>query len=208
MKRFNATTMTAGLLGLALVASAGAQTSQEAFPDKQTAKTSCESVDWNDNMLKNHPRLIDACQEVVMVDGQSWARFDAKFREIQRDGNVVFNVQNRRGRTVENVTLMPAENQVAYIDDRPTPFNRLRTTDLINLYVPEGQYGFSTQPGVPPEQVATVIAPEPVQTERAVARRDTRPEVLPATATALPWFALGGLLCMLTGVVLTTRRWI
>lgn len=207
MKRLYPTAMTVGLLGLMLVAPVGAQQSQEKFPERQVAKESCESVDWNDNMLRNHPRLINACQEVVMVNGNAWARFDAKFMRIERNGNVVFGVYDRKDRRVEQVTLVPAMNQVAYIDDRATPFRRLRTTDLINLYVPEGEYGFSTQPGVTQEQVAAVVEPEPVITERAVAQIETRPDLLPATASALPWFALGGFLSIFLGLILTIRRW-
>lgn len=203
--------ITAGWLSLSLASVAAAQQPQENFPREDTTRATCESVDWNSDMLDNHPRLIGACQEVVVVDGQSWARFDAKFVEIDRDDNVVFSVRDRRDRSVEEVTLVPAAGQVAYIDDRATEFNRLRTTDLINLYVPEGEYGFATEPGADREQVA-VVAPRrtaaPVTTDRAVAQRSTtRPAVLPATASSLPWLAIVGFLSLIGGMFLTMRRW-
>lgn len=209
MNRLNATVMTAGLLGFALATPAVAQQTQEQFPRERTTIASCENVDWNANMLRNHPRLIDACQEVVLVEGEAWARFAAQFVRVERDGHVVFNVLDQRDRAVEKVQFMPAAGQVAYISDRPTPFRQLQTTDSISLYVPEGQYGFATQPGAPREELATVIAPAPAPvTERTVAQRTTQPAVLPATASSLPWLPLAGFLSLLAGMVLTMRRWI
>jgi LPXTG-motif cell wall-anchored protein len=211
MNRLHTSILTAGFLGFALSTSAVSQQTQRDFPAERTSTTSCEAVNWNANMLRNHPRLIEACQEVVLVDGETWARFDARFKQVERDGRVVFNVLDRRDRTVEEVTFMPTSGQVAYINDRPTPFRQLRTMDAISLYVPEGEYGFATQPGVPREQVATltpVTTPAPVVVERAAAQPATRTAaVLPATASTLPWFALAGLMALLGGMLLTSRRW-
>jgi len=48
-------------------------------------------------------------------------------------------------------------------------------------------------------------------TDRAVAQRSTERTTqrseLPATASALPWFALAGFLSLLGGMILTMRRW-
>jgi hypothetical protein len=211
MKKLYVMSMTTALLGLALASTAVAQQLQEEFPAERTRTATCDDIDWNMDMLRNHPNLIGACQEVVLVDGESWARFDAEFVRVEPDGNVIFNVNDDRDRLIETVTLDPTTGQVAYIDDRATPFSQLRTTDRISLYVPEGQYGFATQP-VAQERLATVIVPanapiavEPT-TDRTLAQRDTRPTVLPTTAGPLPWLALGGLLSMLGGLGLTLRR--
>jgi hypothetical protein len=209
MNKLSVIILSTGLLGFALATSAVAQEAQFDAPSERTLTASCEAVDWNNSMLDNHPRLIDACQEVIMIDGESWARFDARFKELQRDGHVVFNVLDRRDRRVEEVKFMPSAGQVAYISDRATPFSQLRSTDAISLYVPEGQYGFATQPGVPPEQIAKVVPPArpaPVVTERAVARATPRPTVLPATASPLSWLALAGFLSLFAGLILTLRR--
>lgn len=210
MNRSTAVTMTAGVFGLALATSAVAQQAPD-FPAERDSTASCDAVNWNASMLTNHPRLIGACQEVVVINSESWARFDAGFSKIERDGRVVFNVVDRRDRPIEEVSFMPTTGQVAYLDNRATPFQQLRSTDRISLYVPEGQYGFSTQAGVPREQVAQIIEPAtPVVTDQAVAQTSTRPTtraaVLPATASSMPWFALAGFLSMLGGMILTIRR--
>lgn len=224
MKNLHLTTITAAVLGFALASSAAAQ-QQDNFPTDKTSAGTCADVDWNKDMLLHHPSLIDACQEVITSEGETWARFKAKFVRIDRDGNVIFSVRDQRDRPVEEVTLDPTPGQVAYIDDRATPFSSLRTTDSISLYVPEGQYGFATQPGIPREQLAAVVVTDdsattvvteapvvtsdnaPVLTSRnTVAQRDSRPAMLPATAGSLPWLGLAGLLSIFAGLGLTLLR--
>jgi hypothetical protein len=209
MKTLYVSTMTTALLGLALASTAFAQPLQEEFPAERTATASCDEIDWNKSMLQHHPDLIGACQEVVVVDEESWARFAARFVRIDADDNVIFSVRDKRDRIIEEVTLDPTPGQVAYIDETATPFDQLSTTDRISLYVPEGQYGFTTQP-VAQEELATVVEPAeaPVEmTDRTVAQRDTTRSVLPTTAGPLPWFALVGFLSMLGALGLTVRRW-
>jgi hypothetical protein len=212
------------LMGVAVTGAAGAQ--EQAFPTERSRPAACADVKWNADMLRRHPTMIEACKEVVVVDGTTWARFDAKFVRVEPDGRVIFSVRDQSDRSIEEVRLMPAEGQVAYIDSRATPFRQLKTTDAISLYVPEGEYGFATKPGVPREQLAAVVAPTtpaPRPATRApgtpapmVARTDetppmvaqsvNTPSTLPQTAGPLPWLALGGLLSMLGGLGLTMRR--
>jgi LPXTG-motif cell wall-anchored protein len=200
----------AALLGVvALVATAGVQAEErQRFPTERSQPASCAEIEWNQEMLSRHPGLINACQEVVVAGGQNWARFAAQFVRVEPDGSVLFSVRDARDRSVEQVRMTPTAGQVAYINDRATPFRQLRSSDVVNLYVPEGQYGFATQPGVPEDQVATVA---PARTEPApaaqptVAQRDL-PAVLPRTASNLPWLALSGGLALLGALSLTLLR--
>jgi hypothetical protein len=190
------------LCGLALTGAVQAQ--QQNFPDTSTRKASCTDFQWNGDMVRDHPRVIDACQEVVEAGGTNWARLTARYGGMLRDGSVVFNIEDMRGRFVEKVTIQPRPGQVAYIDNRATPFNRLRSTDDISLYTPEGRYGFGTQPGVPPEEVA-VVTPAPEPAEQMVAQQE-QPAVLPQTAGPVPFLALAGLLSLLGGLGLRLLR--
>lgn len=203
--------LAAMVLSTALLGVASAQ--QQAFPKEREQAMSCAEVDWNKDMIRNHPRLIEACREVVAAGGRNWARFEAKFVDVAPDGKVTFSIRDNRDRQIEDVTLQPATGQVAYIDDRATPFSQLRRDQLVNLYVPEGQYGFVTQPGAPREQVALVSAPRaPAPAPAAstpttrVAAVEPRPARLPATAGPLPWFALGGLMSLLGAIGLRLSR--
>lgn len=197
--------LSASLLGVAVA-------QQEPFPREREQAMSCAEVDWNKDMTSNHPRLVEACREVVIASGRNWARFEAKFASVAPDGKVTFSIRDSRDRHIENVTLQPSPGQVAYIDNRATPFTQLRRDQLVNLYVPEGQYGFVTQPGAPLEQIAVVAPPAPATAPAPaptrVAAVEPRAAMLPATAGPLPWFALGGFLSLLgaAGLRLGRRR--
>lgn len=221
MQRKTEIRFTATLLSLAVAGAALAQQPPTDFPTERVRPSTCQDFQWNADMLRDHPRVVDACQEVVRAEGDHWARLSAKFVGIDSDGLVTFRVHDSRDRFVEEVTMQPAPGQVAYINDQATPFNRLRTTDQVNLYAPEGRYGFATQAGVPQEQVAIRRAPpaqrewqtqpEPQQApmERSqpqVAYRDEPARMLPRTAGELPMFALAGLLSLFGGLALSLRR--
>ena len=198
-----------------LVASAGAvaQTqseTQQQFPRTQTQAGLCNDIKWNAEMRNMHPALIDACREVVVADGQKWARFQAKFVGVDPDGTVQFSVRDRSDRGIEEVSLQPSAGQVAYINDKPVPFTRLRTSDAINLYMPENQYGFVTAPGATPR--ATVVpakaAPRitPVAESTTLAAVEPLPDRLPRTASPTSWMGLSAILLLLAGIGLTLRR--
>lgn len=96
------------------------------------------------------------------------------------------------------------------MDSGTIPFDQLKSTDVVNLYVPENRYGFSAQPGAETEELALVVPkarveprPAPVM---AVASRDAPPAMLPQTASKIPFLALGGLLSLFGGLALTLRR--
>lgn len=203
LKCLMAMVLSASLLGVAVA-------QQQQFPREREQAKSCAEVDWNKDMTTNHPRLTDVCREVVTVAGRNWARFEAKFARIEPDGKVSFSIRDSRDRPIEEVTLQPARGQVAYIDNRATPFSQLHRDQLVSLYVPEGQYGFVTQPGAPLDQVAVVTAPAPTPAPATtrVATVEPRTARLPATAGPLPWIALGGFLSLLgaVGMRLTRRR--
>lgn len=204
--------------GLAVATQGLAQDTTTDFPPARDRPASCDDFQWSDQMLREYPRVVDACQEVVVVDDQVFARLSAGFVRVHSDGLVSFNIRDRRDRYVDELTIQPVPGQVAYINDRPTEFRRLRTTDAISLYATEGEYGFATQPVVVAREqravVRTVAAlPQPLpvnetayEPSTAVAQVEPAPAMLPQTAGALPWVALAGMLSLLAGLGLAMRR--
>jgi LPXTG-motif cell wall-anchored protein len=203
MNTINKLGFTIALCSLVLTGTVQAQ--QQNFPNERTRLDSCSDFKWNNDMLREHPRVVDACQEVVLAGGNNWARLSARYVEVLNDGSVVFNIQDRRGRFVEKVAIQPRPGQVAYINDRATPFQRLRSSDEINLYSPEGRYGFGTQPGVPLEELAAVT-PTATRVEQQQVALQEQPAMLPQTASQVPFLALAGLLSLLGGLGLSLAR--
>jgi hypothetical protein len=222
-----------GGIGLAMtligVVCAGAARAQPAadggnnLPQPRTQAASCADVAWEENLLARYPRIGDACQEVVMSEGRKWARFEADLVRAYADGRVTLDFKDRRGSSIEQITLMPAHSQRVSIDGRSVEFKDVERAQELNLYLPEGTFAMATEPGAPLEELAEIVlapverrsaavSPEPAQavTEPLLAQADRAPgrtpAVLPDTAGPLPLFALAGLLSMLGGLALTIRR--
>lgn len=143
MNKSKALIATVATLALLLAGTALAQSPQSGFPPASLSPDSCNKVHWNGKMWKHHRPMIQACQEVVHVDGEPWARFSASFLRTRNDGRVVFNIRDHRGRVVDQLVYRPEQGQVAYIDGRPVPFRQLDRYDLISLYVPQSEFAVS-----------------------------------------------------------------
>lgn len=211
MNRTISTRLTLSLLALAIGGPVAAQQPQTDFPNELERPRTCEDFGWNADMTREHPRVIEACQEAIYAGGEHWARLAARYIRTLPDNQVEISIRDKRDRNIDDVILQTVPGQVAYIDDRATPFTNLRADQPVSLYVPEGRYGYATQAGAPREQIATVA---PVRTQlAAVAPRpvaSTQPEAVPArlptTAGNTPWLALTGLLSLLAGLGLTLVR--
>ncbi len=199
------------LFGLVIAGAVGAQQTVP-LPATQIDKAACADFQWNADMRREHPRLPGACQDVVVYNGVKWARLAADFKSLDRDGKVNFSIRDkaRNDRFITDVKFDPRPGQVVYMDNATMPFDKLQTTDVVNLYVPETRYGFSAQPGVETEElvlVAPVVRTEPRPAPvMALASSEPRPAMLPQTASKIPFLALGGLLALLGGLALTLRR--
>lgn len=210
--RLNVFAMTSAalLLGLAWTGNTMAQQAQQEMPGPEVDRASCEDVDWHRDLLRDYPWVVAACQEAVIVDGQKWARFEAEFQELHRDGAITSDFRNDRGRSLGSVRLMPGENQRVLLDGRPYRFSELKRGQILNFYVPDDIYAFTTVPGAPVADRVRILKPEvveePAQLAQAEPATTRRPARLPATAGPLPIIALGGLLSLLGGISLTMRR--
>ena len=196
-------------LSLAIAGAVGAQEGVP-LPVTHVDKASCADFQWSDAMLRERPRLANACQEVVTYNGDNYARLSANFKSIDRDGTVNFDIQDQRKRVLTDMSFNPRPGQVVYIDNGTKQFARLETTDVVNLYVRERQYGFSMRPGVVEDELAYVQSPVPVEPKTFKASPDrsvaSQPAMLPRTASNIPLLALGGLLALFGGLVLTLLR--
>ncbi len=193
-------------------------TNQLTPPEMHRAE--CTDVVWNLDLVKQFPRIVDGCREVVIVNGEKWARFEADFVRSNSDGSFTSRFQDTHDRSLGNLTLMPTRDQRVTLDGRKYRFSELRPRQTLNLYIPEGVYGFAAEPTEPsqpyvqvmryeetPEAaVSTETQREPVQLAQLEPRQATPRDRLPDTAGPLPLIALGAALSLLGGAGLTLRR--
>lgn len=198
--------LTGALASLVFAGAAAAQEPTSAtIADQAIGKASCGDVAWQPQLLATYPEIAKACQEVVVSNGTKWARFTGRFERTNRDGSVTTTIEDRDGSKLGSFTMKPAPGQRVVLDGVHRPFADLRRGQQLSLYVPESRYGVATEPGVPVEQVAEVVAPTPPEPARMAQAEPMRTE-LPRTAGPLPLVMLGGLVSLLGGLGLTFRR--
>jgi hypothetical protein len=209
--RFKILAMASVALLLNLAWTGHAMGQQSEMPQPEMDRASCEEVQWNRDLLRHYPWVVEACHEAIIVDGEKWARFEAEFDRLNRDGSITSTFRNDRGRSLGRVRLMPGRDQRVLLDGRPYRFSQLQRGQVLNFYAPEDIYAFTTQPGAPASELVQVVEPTDAeiatpQLAQAQPVADQPPATLPATAGPLPVVALAALLSLLGGFSLTMRR--
>ena len=196
-------------VALALVLSglawAGSVLAADQFPTPAVNAASCEQMNWNKDLLTRYPWAIDACQEVVVINGEKFARFEGHVVRQNRDGSFRTQFVNRDRKHTKDwgyMNLKPGSEQHALIDGMPSNFSDLSKDQVLSFYVPENRVGFVQAPG---ENIVPIVAP-PI--ERGVALADTvgATPAMPKTAGPLPLIALAGLASLLGALGLAIRR--
>jgi hypothetical protein len=178
----------------------------------QIRKASCADVAWQKELLVQYPMITKACQEVVISDGDKWARFTGEFLERHKDGSIRTTIDDRHGNSLGQFNLMPAPDQRVLIDGQRVRFSELRPGQILNFYVPESRYALATEQGAPVAQEARILPAQPAAVATAeparLAQAEPEPaaQALPDTAGPLPLFGATGLLALLGGIGLTLRR--
>jgi hypothetical protein len=181
--------------------------------DPAMATARCEEVTWHRDLLGKHPFVIDACHDVVIANDERWARFEVEYLGRKADRSVLADFRDADGRSLGLISLRPGENQRVMLDGQPYTWDDVYEGQILNLYVPEGQYGFATEARGTPRELARATDAEPRRDDRdRLARAEPRPfderprQQLPATAGPLPLLGLAGLMSLLGGLGLTMRR--
>ncbi|HET7662693.1 MAG TPA: LPXTG cell wall anchor domain-containing protein [Rhodanobacteraceae bacterium] len=194
--------MIAMALATASLAWAGGAFAQQtmnpaAAPEPAVNAESCAQMNWNPDLLAQYPWVTDACQEVIVVNGEKYARFEGHVVRHFRDGSFKTQFVDRSGKHNEAwgyMDLKPAPGQHVYLAGETANFNDLPTNQVLNFYVPANVLGVAEQPG---GAVAEIVQ-EPQGQQVASA--------LPQTASSLPAIALGGLISLLGALGLAIRR--
>jgi LPXTG-motif cell wall-anchored protein len=201
------------MVGLAFASSLPAQDLNTGrLAPTETRMLSCGQVDmaWNVELITQYPRIPEACFEVVTNNNIKWARFEADFVRLDRDGSVVADFYGPSGAKMGRYTVLNNPGDQVTLGGRKYPFSALRSGQRINLYVPEGAAALTTEPGLPPDRYGRFVRYEELPLERRVA--DPAPTTnyyaaqLPNTAGPLPWFAVAGLGALLGGLGLRLRK--
>jgi hypothetical protein len=213
-------------VALACASTAGAQQAEpKTFAKPAVDAASCADVVWQKEILAQYPNIAAACQEVVVSNDARFARFSGELVQVNRDGSVRFEFEDREGHSIgKPTTLQPAPTQRVLIEGRRYKFSELVPGQKLNIYVPEAGLAVATELGVPPASMARMVfdesdapanapgepvrlaeaAPQPAQATPQPA--EAQPERLPDTAGWSPLLAFAGVLALGGGIALTARR--
>jgi len=214
----------AAILGFSLIGTAHSQqAAQEAVQQDriqgdplagmELATVGCNEVNWHRDMLAEYPWSAEACHDVVVSNGQHWARFEIDYLGREPDGSVRAEFIGPDDRSHGMATLEPGENQRVMLDGQPYTWDEVFEGQRLSLFVPEGEFGFAGAPGTPAEQMARRVDDDAADEQMRLAEAEEDPafdrerrQELPATAGPLPMLGLAGLLSLLGGLGLTMRR--
>lgn len=193
------------LAGFVCAGGAFAQQTKEdfkAYPDKSVNAEACLKMNWSPDLIARYPWATEACQEVVTVNGERFARFEGHVVRHNHDGSFRTQFVNREGKHVKEwgtMDLLPSPEQHVLLSGEPSHFNEMRKNQVLSFYVPEKAFGVAEEPGA---KVATIVAPPMA---RGVALGEGAPQ-LPQTAGPLPLIALAGLASLFGALGLMIRR--
>lgn len=188
----------AGVAGNAAMAQ-GQESAAQNMPNPQVNTESCAQVQWAPQIVEQYPRMPQACQEVVTVNGVNWARFSAKLLRM-RNSSVVMDLRNPRGGSLGTFRMKPAADAKVLIDGQEYTYAQLSQGQVLHFYIQEGQVAVATEPSEPAAEMAMIEPPPAAEVAQA------EPTTLPKTAGPLPWVALGGVVFVLIGAGLTLGR--
>lgn len=220
MMKVNATRLAATAVALACASTGSAQQADTTALDKPAVNApSCAELSWQKEIVARYPNIAAACQEVVVSNGTSFARFTGELAQVNRDGSVKFDFKDRDGKSLgKALTLQPAPTQRAVIEGRSYRLSELQPGQQLSMYIPEARLVVATEPAAPPEAVAAIVLEEPVTAEKplepvrlaeATSQSATAlPARLPDTAGWTPMLGLAGLIALAAGILLEMkRRW-
>ena len=111
------------------------------------SKLSClKDFTYSQDFLQRHPKAGAVCREVVMKDGQKWARFDARVVGL-KDNQVTVNFIDGANQPVETLTFTAPADARVLVNGQEMTYRALGKGDPLSFWVPESRAGFYAAPG-------------------------------------------------------------
>jgi hypothetical protein len=110
-------------------------------------KLSCiKDITFSQEFLATYPKAGAACNQVVMSNGEKWARFDATVKKMS-PGHTNVDFVDKQGNKVANMTFSFDPAAQVEVDGKPKSASHLEEGDKLVLWMPESRFGFYAKPG-------------------------------------------------------------
>ena len=180
-----------------LIACAAAATVQTNVDRSFTAVSKdCSGIQWSDRALTTYPTIASACQGVEERNGKIYVKFEGTLkRNVNRGQQLVVDFKDGG-----EVTLTPPAETSLYVNGKKTKAADLERGSELNFYIAEDRLA-AQFPETETQSARLVIVPIVVHEQES-----ERMASLPSTASPLPLLALGGMLTLGFGGLLTLYR--
>jgi hypothetical protein len=109
-------------------------------------KLNCvKDITYNAKFLQQYPNAPAACREVIMKNGQKWARFEADVVKVKGE-DVTAHVLDAYENTIATVTFKASPDARVTVDGSPTKYSSLQTGQKLTFWVPDAVEGFYAAP--------------------------------------------------------------
>ena len=109
-----------------------------------------KDVKYNQEFLAKFPDAGSACQQVQVVRGEKWVRFDAQVKS-NKDHHITVDFLNTKGdHTSRPMTFAYTPDATLTLDNKKKDVraaSAVKEGDKVMIWVPESRFGLYAQPG-------------------------------------------------------------
>ena len=130
-------------------------------------KLNCvKDVSYNKEFLSKFPDAGSACQEVTVVRGEKWVRFNAQVKQ-NKDHHITVDFLNTAGEhTSKPMTFAYTPDATLTLDNKKKDVkaaSAVKEGDKVVIWVPESRFGLYAQPGAAESQHFALVSDDSTQ---------------------------------------------
>jgi hypothetical protein len=117
-----------------------------AAADEPQKKDCISNFVFSQDFLSRHPNAGAICREVVMKNGQKWARFDGTVAEL-KGKQVTVNFVGSANQVLDTLTFTASPDARVTVNGQQMTYGALGKGDRLTFWVPESRAGLYAAPG-------------------------------------------------------------
>lgn len=110
----------------------------------------CEYVNFGEEVIKQYPKVLDACQGVTTKNDQPYAKFTGEVVSANKE-QVVLNFLDKKDKPLSRVTIaVKNPDNTIKVNGKPVKVSRLEKGTRANFYMLHNKWGlYATPDGEP-----------------------------------------------------------
>ena len=123
-------------------------------------KLNCtKDVKYGPEFLAKFPDAGSACQEVKVVNGEKWVRFDAQVKNNKDNRMTVDFLNQKQEHSGKSMTFEYTPDATLTLENKKVkPASEVKGGDKVVLWVPESRFGVYAQPGAAESKQFKVVS--------------------------------------------------